>query len=81
MYGLRRWLGRNRISLIGIGTVGAMMSNITQLALAWVFVFRNNVQYIAPPFLASGVITGIALGLFCEIFTGRSQWFAERRVR
>lgn len=81
MYGLRRLLSRNRISLIGIGTVGAMMSNITQLVLAWVFVFRNNVQYIAPPFLAAGVITGVALGLFCEIFTGRSQWFAERKAR
>jgi len=81
MYGLRRLLGRERISLIGIGTVGAMMSNITQLALAWVFVFRNNVQFIAPPFLAAGVITGIALGVFCELFTRRSQWFAQRRVR
>jgi heptaprenyl diphosphate synthase len=81
MYGLRRLLGRERISLIGIGTVGAMMSNITQLALAWVFVFRNNVQYIAPPFLAVGVITGVALGIFCELFTRRSQWFAQRRVR
>jgi heptaprenyl diphosphate synthase len=81
MYGLRRLLGRERISLIGVGTVGAMMSNISQLALAWVFVFRNNVQFIAPPFLAAGVITGIALGVFCELFTRRSQWFARRRVR
>jgi heptaprenyl diphosphate synthase len=81
MYGLRRLLGRERISLIGVGTVGAMMSNITQLALAWVFIFGNNVQFIAPPFLAAGVITGIALGGFCEMFTRRSQWFALRRVR
>jgi heptaprenyl diphosphate synthase len=81
MYGLRRLLGRGRISLIGIGTVGAMMSNISQLVLAWIFVFRNNVQYITPLFLVAGVITGVALGLFCEIFTGCSQWFAEHRVR
>jgi heptaprenyl diphosphate synthase len=80
MYGLRRLLGRNRISFIGIGTAGAMTSNAIQLALAWIFIFRNNVQYIAPPFLAAGVITGVALGLFCEYFTGRSQWYARRRV-
>ncbi|MDR2743578.1 MAG: Gx transporter family protein [Treponema sp.] len=80
MYGLRRLLGRNRISFIGAGTAGAMISNVTQLALAWIFVFRNNVQYIAPPFLAAGVITGVVLGLFCEYFTGHSQWYARRRV-
>jgi heptaprenyl diphosphate synthase len=80
MYGLRRLLGRNRISFIGTGTAGAMISNATQLALAWIFVFRNNVLYIAPPFLAAGVITGVVLGLFCEYFTGRSQWYARRRV-
>ncbi|GHV96330.1 hypothetical protein AGMMS50293_26500 [Spirochaetia bacterium] len=81
MYILRRLLGRDRISFIGIGTVGAMMSNITQLALAWIFIFRENTRYIAPPFLAAGVITGIAMGLFCEYFTCRSQWYAGRRIR
>jgi heptaprenyl diphosphate synthase len=80
MYEIRHLLGRNRISFIGAGTAGAMISNMTQLALAWIFVFRNNVQYIAPPFLAAGVITGIVLGLFCEYFTRRSQWYARRRV-
>jgi heptaprenyl diphosphate synthase len=81
MYVLRRFLGKNRLSFIGVGTAGAMMSNITQLVLAWLFIFRNNVRFIAPPFLAAGIITGIALGLFCEYFTGKSQWFAQRRVR
>ncbi|MDR3145619.1 MAG: Gx transporter family protein [Treponema sp.] len=80
MYGLRRLLGRNRISFIGVGTAGAMVSNTTQLILAWVFIFRNNVQYIAPPFLAAGLITGIALGIFCEYFTRRSRWYALHRV-
>jgi heptaprenyl diphosphate synthase len=81
MYGLRRLLGRNRISFIGTGTAGAMISNMTQLALAWLFIFRDNVRYIAPPFLAAGVITGVALGLFCEYFSGRSRWYARRGVR
>jgi len=81
MYALRRLLGPGRISFIGVGTTGAMMSNISQLAMAWLFVFRNNVRYIAPPFLAAGLITGIVLGLFCELFIRRSAWYAARRVR
>jgi len=76
MYALRRLLGSDRISFIGISTAGAMMSNTTQLALARVFIFRDNVRYIAPPFLFMGLVTGIALGLFCEIFARRSQWYA-----
>ena len=81
VYALRRLLGPGRISFIGIGTAGAMMSNIAQLTLAWIFVFRNNVRYIAPPFLATGLITGIALGVFCEMFTRQSQWYAAYRIR
>ena len=81
MYGFRRLLGRNRISFIGVGTLGAMISNISQLSLAWVFIFRNSVWYITPIFLAAGVITGAALGLFCELFARRSQWYEARMVR
>jgi heptaprenyl diphosphate synthase len=81
MYLLRRALGKNRISFIGVGTMGAMMSNVSQLGLAWVFIFGNSVRFIAPPFLAAGVITGVVLGLFCELFTRRSQWYAARRIR
>jgi heptaprenyl diphosphate synthase len=80
MYGLRRLLGRSRISFIGVGTAGAMVSNTIQLILAWVFILRDNVQYIAPPFLATGVITGVALGFFCEYFTGRSRWYALHKA-
>ena len=81
MYALRRLLGPGRISFIGIGAAGAMMSNLAQLALAWVFILRNNVRYIAPPILAAGLITGIVLGAFCEVFTRRSQWYARARMR
>jgi uncharacterized membrane protein len=80
MYALRRLLG-SRLGFIGVGTAGAMISNITQLALAWIFIFKNNVLYIAPPFLGAGLVTGAALGLFCELFTRRSQWYAAHRVR
>jgi heptaprenyl diphosphate synthase len=78
MYGLRRFLGPKRISFVGLGCLGAMVSNITQLALAWAFILGRSVRYLAPPFLAMGVITGSALGLFCRYFAGRSKWYAER---
>jgi heptaprenyl diphosphate synthase len=78
MYGARRLLGPRRISFVGTGCLGAMMSNVAQLVLAWLFVIGPSVRYIAPPFLAAGLVTGIALGLFCGHFAGRSRWYAER---
>jgi len=57
------------------------MSNISQMALAWFFIFGSSVRFIAPPFFGAGLITGITLGVFCEVFTRRSQWYAVRRVR
>jgi heptaprenyl diphosphate synthase len=78
MYGARRLLGPRRISFVGTGCLGAMVSNAVQLALAGIFVVGRSVRYIAPPFLAAGLVTGIALGLFCGYFAGRSKWYAER---
>ena len=75
MYFLRRVMGRERITFIGIGAAGAVVSNLSQLALAYVFIFKENVHYIAPPFLAAGLVTGIVLGVFCEVFTRRSKWY------
>jgi len=75
---LRRFLGSKLISFIGIGTAGAIVSNISQLALAHVFIFRENVRYITPPFLAAGLVTGIILGVFCEAFTRKSKWYKRQ---
>jgi heptaprenyl diphosphate synthase len=80
MFALRRFLGPGRISFVGVGVVGALLSNISQLVLAWIFIFGESARYIAPPFLAAGVITGIALGFFCEHFTGISLWYKQRRI-
>jgi len=74
---LLRKIFKRHISFTGIGTAGAFVSNISQLALARIFIFRENVRYIAPAFLAAGLVTGIVLGVFCEIFTSRSKWFAS----
>ena len=78
MFGLRRSLGKARIGFVGVGVLGALASNLTQILLASVFVFGGSAKYIAPPFLAAGLATGLALGLFCENFVGRSVWYARR---
>ncbi len=79
MFALRRGLGPRRISFIGLGAVGALLSNLTQILLARFFIFGASALYIAPPFLALGVVSGLALGLFCEAFTARSVWYREAR--
>ena len=73
--------GHERITFIGIGTAGAMVSNLSQLALARVFIFRENIIYITPVFLLSGLITGIVLGIFCEVFADRSRWYLQHSFR
>ena len=79
MYALNK-LGKNYISLIGIGTAGAMVSNTAQLTLASVFLFGNVTRFMAPPFLAAGLITGAFLGFICEFFIRRSAWYAKARA-
>jgi len=73
--------GRERISFIGIGTAGAMVSNTAQLLLARLFIFQENARYIAPPFLAAGLVTGAALGAFCDVFSRQSRWYQSRAGR
>ena len=78
MYILRRLLGPSRITFIGVSTAGAMISNVSQMTLAWLFIFGNSVRFITPPFLLAGLITGITLGVFCEAFTRHSRWYSQR---
>ncbi|MDR2476369.1 MAG: Gx transporter family protein, partial [Treponema sp.] len=77
MYTLRSAAGPGRIGFGGIGCAGAMVSNVVQLLLARYFVFGSGLRFLVPPFLASGFITGLALGLFCEAFCRRSRWYAK----
>jgi heptaprenyl diphosphate synthase len=78
MFVLRRFPGPERLSLAGIGVAGAMFSNGTQLLLARFLVFGPGMRFLTPPFLAAGLVTGLALGLFCERFRSRSRWYASR---
>ena len=77
MYSLRRLLGKKRISFTGTGIAGAVLSNLIQLFLARFFIFGEGVRFLAPVFLASGLVTGCLLGLFCEAFAARSQWYSR----
>jgi heptaprenyl diphosphate synthase len=79
MFFLCRLLGEQRIGFTGLSVTGALVSNGIQLCLARLFLFGSSVRYIAPPFLAMGLITGAALGIFCEYFTARSKWYANRK--
>lgn len=78
MLALRRGLGTRRIGFVGVGVLGALASNLAQVSMAGLFVFGKSALYIAPPFLAAGVITGFALGAFCQSFAGKSRWYRER---
>jgi heptaprenyl diphosphate synthase len=79
MYGLRRFLA-DRIGFVGLSAAGSLLSTGAQLGLARAFLLGGSVRYIAPVFLGMGLVTGVALGLFCAYFTGRSRWYAARRA-
>ena len=81
MYGLRRLCGTKRISFVGLGTLGAMVSNSVQLVMASLWLMGGSARFIAPFYFAAGLISGVTLGAFCEAFTRRSRWYAERRIR
>jgi heptaprenyl diphosphate synthase len=72
---LRRLCGPALLSLAGIGLAGSLVSNAVQLGLAFFFVFGDGVRYMAPPFLAAGLVSGLVLGLFAEAFIRKSRWY------
>ena len=76
MYLLRRGLGKERISLIGVSAAGALASNAAQLVLAYYLVFGESVRYAAAPVLALGIVTGSLLGILSEYFIQHSRWYA-----
>jgi uncharacterized membrane protein len=75
MWGARK-LGGRLISQIGVSILGAMASNAVQIFIARWLVFGGAAWLIAPLFLAMGLATGTALGVFAEHFAARSTWFA-----
>jgi len=78
MFGLRRLFGKKLLGYAGLGCAGAMASNCVQLLLARYLIFGPALRYLTAPFLASGLVTGIGLGLVCEYFCRHSVWYLSR---
>jgi heptaprenyl diphosphate synthase len=78
MLAARRLFGR-RASLVGVGVLGALFSNMAQVVLARLLIFGEGAWLIAPPFLAAGTVTATLLGLFATRFAERSRWLASVR--
>ncbi len=76
---LIRKLAGHRMTLVGVGVLGALFSNLTQVLLARVLIFGEGAWLIAPPFLALGTVTATLLGIFADRFVTRSRWLASVR--
>lgn len=69
--------GKSRhFSAIGLCLAGALGNNLAQLAVARLIIFGENTKFIAPVLLGSGLVSAVALGIFCNIFIANSKWFA-----
>ena len=75
---IRRVFG-GRMTLVGVGVLGALFSNASQILLARALIFGDGAWLIAPPFLAVGTVTAALLGLFAEKFSRSSRWLASVR--
>jgi heptaprenyl diphosphate synthase len=80
MHFLRRIAPEKYMSLLGISVTGAVISSITQIALARLFILGPGAAYIMPPFLAMSIVSGTALGAFCERFAAKSRWYRDSPV-
>ena len=76
---LKKLLGRH-VSWIGISVAGAFTSNIAQLTLARYWIFGESAWYIAPPFIAVGIISGALLGAFANHYAKSSGWYADAKA-
>ena len=76
---LRRWYPK-RISLVGIGVVGAFASNSAQLLFASLYIFGQSTWLIAPLFLLIGTLSGIILGIAAGYLLHHSRWLAKMPI-
>jgi hypothetical protein len=67
--------------LTGVSVAGAFLSNLTQVALARFLFLGEGAVYLVPPFLAAGLVSGTALGLFCGRFAAQSRWYKAALAR
>jgi heptaprenyl diphosphate synthase len=75
MLGLAR-IFEQRMSLAGIGVLGAFASNAAQLVFARFFLLGEGAWSIAPPFLLAGTAAGFFLGILAQKMLEESAWVA-----
>lgn len=71
----RLFYKRELVTNVGISLAGALCNALSQLFIARILMFGDNVRLIAPPLLIMSLITGLVLGFFADRFTARSKWF------
>ncbi len=54
--------------MTGVSVLGALSSNMVQIAAAGYFIFGKAAFLIAPPFLIIGTVSAIVLGLTADEF-------------
>ena len=69
--------GGRHVSLVGVSIMGALASNLAQVAAARLLIFGESAWLIAPAFLITGTVSALLLGVFAERFVARSQWLRE----
>ena len=73
-------LGRSRVSLVAVSTLGAVASNVVQVTLSVLFIFGPGSWVIAPPFLILGSAAGFLVGAIAEYFGQFSTWLDRLRA-
>lgn len=63
----------NLVSWIGISMAGALVNNFSQLGIAYIFLFGQNIKFIAPILLIISFFTSIAMGIFANSFVKKSN--------
>ena len=67
------------ISMTGVSVLGALSSNMVQIAAAAYFIFGKAAFLIAPPFLILGTVSAVVLGVAAEEFLRKSEWITVRK--
>lgn len=63
-----------RISLLGIGVLGALASNAAQLGFSSWLIFGKSTRLIAPLLLTMGTVSGLLLGAAAQFALEHSRW-------
>ena len=72
------FFNRGWVSALGLTLAGSMANNCAQILMARLILFGENTKYVAPLLLLTGLISGLILGIFVELFEKKSSWYGDR---